>query len=268
MKFLDKLEKRFGFLAVPNVVLTLVVAQLFIFAAILVGRVEFNSVLLIPKAVLAGEWWRLFSFLIAPPYLAGTLFQALFLAFFWYIFWMMAQTLEAAWGLFRFNIYLLSCILLAVAGAFIGQLVSPAATLFVAPKFLFYATFFAYATVNPNMQFLIMFVIPMKVKWLAWITLGVGALVFLSLPSIGHRIAFVTPYLCYLIFFKDALKQSLESRQRRSKFQAERREAADAPVHACAQCGATDKTHPERDYRYKIVEGDAVCTCEACRGAS
>ena len=35
MKFLDKMEKRLGFLAVPNVMLTLIAAQLFIYAMIL-----------------------------------------------------------------------------------------------------------------------------------------------------------------------------------------------------------------------------------------
>lgn len=265
MKSLDKLEKRLGFIAVPNVVLTLIVAQLIIYAAILVGRVDLASMLLVPKAVLGGEWWRLFSFLIAPPYLAGTLFQALFLAFFWYIFWMMSQTLEAAWGLFRFNLYLLLSVVLAVAGAFIGQLISPSTTLFVAPKFLFYATFFAFATVNPNMQFLIMFVIPMKVKWLAWITAGFGFITFLALPSIGHRIAFIAPYICYVLFFKAALKQSLESRQRRAKFETERRQTADAALHTCVQCLATEKSDPDRDFRYKAVEGDTVCICDECR---
>ena len=265
MKFLDKMENRLGFLAVPNVVLTLVVAQLFIYAAILIGRVELASMLLIPKAVLGGEWWRLFSFLIAPPYLAGSLFQALFLAFFWYIFWMMSQSLEQAWGLVRFNVYLLTCVLFAIVGAFLGQLVSPQATLYVMPKFLYVATFFAFATVNPNMQFLIMFVIPMKVKWLAYIMLGFGFLAFLGMPTMGHRIAFVAPYLAFVLFFKDALKQSLDSRQRRKQFESERRQAMDAPLHTCEQCGATDKTHPDRDFRYKVVDGDAVCVCEACR---
>jgi hypothetical protein len=265
MKFLDRMEKRMAFLAVPNVVITLIVAQLFIYASIIVGHVEFTSLLLAPKAVFAGEWWRLASFLIAPPYLATTLFQGLFLAFFWYIFWMMSQTLESAWGLFRFNVYLLIAILLAVAGVFLGQVISPSATLFVDPKFLFHVTFFAFATINPNMQFLIFFVIPMKVKWLAWIILGVGALVFLSMPSIGHRIAFVAPYIAYLLFFKGALQQSMETRNRQAKFKAERQASADAPMHTCKTCGATDKTHPDREFRYKSIEGDTVCICQECR---
>ena len=108
MNFLDKLEKRLGFLAIPNVVATLIVAQLFIYGTMLTGRIELEGLLLIPKAVSSGEWWRLASFLIAPPYVPMTLFQGLFLAFFWYILWMMSNSLEEEWGIFRLNIYSVS----------------------------------------------------------------------------------------------------------------------------------------------------------------
>ncbi|MEN8662673.1 MAG: hypothetical protein ACN4GF_07555, partial [Lentimonas sp.] len=72
MKLLDSLEKRFGHLAIPNVVMILIVMQLVMLAAILTGRVEFISLILFPKAVLGGEWWRLFSFTIAPPSIPGS----------------------------------------------------------------------------------------------------------------------------------------------------------------------------------------------------
>lgn len=265
MNLWDKLEKRLNFIAVPNVVLTLIVAQLFIYAAILVGRLDLTSIILVPKAVLAGEWWRLFSFLISPPYLADTLFQALFLSFFWYIFWVMSQTLEQEWGIFRFNLYLLCSVMFSVLGAFIGQIISPQTTLYVMPEFLYLSTFFAFATVNPNMQFLIMFVIPMKVKWIAWIMVALGVLTVLSLPSMGHRIAFVAPYLSFALFFKGALNQHIQSNKRRRKFEFERRESEESPLHTCVECGATDKQHPERDFRYKVLQGETSCVCNNCR---
>ena len=265
MSLWDKLEKRLSFIAVPNVVLTLIVAQLIIYAAILTGRLDLTSVLLIPKAVFAGEWWRIFSFLIAPPYLAETLFQALFLSFFWYIFWVMSQTLEQAWGIFRFNLYLLCSITFSILGVFIGQIISSHTTLYVMPEFLYLSTFFAFATVNPNMQFLIMFVIPMKVKWIAWIMAAFGMLTFISLPSMGHRIAFVAPYLSFALFFRSALNQHIKNHKRRKKFEFELRQSTDTCLHTCAQCGATDKKYPDRDFRYKVLLGETSCICENCR---
>jgi hypothetical protein len=265
MKLINSLEKRFAHLAVPNVVMVLIVAQLFIYAAVMIGRLDLASIVLIPKEVFNGEWWRLFSFLIAPPYLAGTLFQALFLAFFWYILWFMSQSLEAAWGVFRFNLYLLATIGFAIIGAFVGQLISPSSLVFVSTTFLYYSVFFAFATLQPNIQFLMFFVIPMKVKWLAWIVLGGGVLYFLALPSLGQRIAFAAPFLGYLLFFKEALAQSLEAKKRRTKFETERQATADDAMHTCVICGVSDKTHPEREFRYKTVDDDVVCICEACR---
>lgn len=267
MKFLDSLEKRFGHLAVPNVVLVLVVAQLVIYAAILIGRIEFSSLLLVPKAVFAGEWWRLVSFLIAPPSVPASLFNALFLAFFWYIFWMMSSALESVWGVFRFNVFLLSGLILSIAGAFIGQLISANALIVVSPYFLYLSVFFAFATLHPNIEFLIFFIIPMKVKWLAWFVAAMTAISFIGAPTMGDRVAILAPLLNYFIFFKDALTQSMKARQRRAKFDAERRAASEEALHTCTNCGATDQKFPDRDFRYKIIEGDAVCICDACRTA-
>jgi len=59
MKFLDKLEKHLGFLAMPNVVATLIVAQLFIYGAMLTGRVELEGCSLFQRPFLVvsgGDW--------------------------------------------------------------------------------------------------------------------------------------------------------------------------------------------------------------------
>lgn len=265
MKLLDSLEKRFGFLAVPNVIFVLVVAQLFIYAAILAGRVEFAAVVLDARAVLGGEWWRLFTFLIAPPYLAGTLFQAIFLAFFWYIMWMMSQALESVWSVFKFNAFLLLGIVFSIAGALIGQLISPGTALGLTSYAISLSIFFAFATYNPNIQFLLFFVIPVKVKWLAWFAAGLTAFSFLFAPTMGHRLVILAPVLNYLIFCRGELSQSVKNRQQRANFESKRRAEEAETLHTCTECGATEQTHPERDFRYKVVDGDAVCLCNECR---
>ncbi|HAV12709.1 MAG TPA: hypothetical protein DCX06_04320 [Opitutae bacterium] len=266
MKVLDSLEKRFGHLAIPNVVLILIVAQLLMYAAILVGRVEFVSLVLIPKAVLNGEWWRLFSFVIAPPTVAQSLIQGLFLAFYWYIFWMMSSALEQAWGVFRFNVFLFVGFLLSILGAFVGQLISPSALIFLSPYFLYLSVFFAFATLNPNIQFLIFFVVPVKVKWIAWFVAAMTAVSVIGAGSIGMAVAILAPLLNYVLFFRDAMTQSVISKKRRKQFDKERRATAIEALHSCSSCGATDRSNPEREFRYKMIDGDAVCVCDACRG--
>ena len=268
MKFLDSLEKRFGHLAVPNVVLMLIVAQLIMYALILVGRIEFVSLLLFPKAVLGGEWWRLLSFIIAPPTVAASVIQGVFLAFFWYIFWMISANLEEAWGVFRFNLYLLIGVVVSVVGAFAGQFISPGSLIFVSPYFLYLSVFFAFATLNPNVQFLMFFVVPVKVKWLAWFVAAMTAVSILGAPSFGEKLALLAPLLNYFIFFRSAINQSVANRKHRAKFEKSKRAVAEEPMHTCIACGATDRTNPELDFRYKSVDGDTVCVCASCREQS
>ena len=73
MTFLDRLEKRFGSWAVPNVGLYLVLAQIATYTLILSQRVTIESLLLAPTMVLgANEYWRLMTFLFCPPFVAGS----------------------------------------------------------------------------------------------------------------------------------------------------------------------------------------------------
>ncbi len=266
MTFLGKLEKRFGHWAVPNVVLYIIIAQLCVYALIIGGQISFSTLPLIPKAVFAGEFWRVFSFIISPPNVAGSALSALFLAFFWYIFWMMSSALEHTWGAFRFNLYLLCGVLFTVIAAFVGQLISPAATIVIFPDFLYLSVFLAFAVNNPNVEFAIMLILPVKVKWLAWLAVALTAFSFLGAPSWGDRVAILGPLFNFILFFRGALVHSVESRKRRTKFAKQTVERDNEAFHTCRQCGATDKTAPERHFRYKAQNGAAVCVCDECRG--
>lgn len=268
MTFLDKLEKRFGHWAVPNVVLYIIIAQLVVYALVLGGQISFVTLPLIPKAVMGGEVWRLFSFLISPPNIAGGAMSALFLAFFWYIFWMMSCALEQIWGAFRFNVYLLCGVFFTIVAAFVGQFVSPAATIIIFPDFLYLSVFLAFAVNHPNVEFAIMLILPVKVKWLAWIAVGLSAFSLLGAPSWGDRIAILGPLVNFYLFFRRDLTNSVESRQRRKALAQEKVERDNAAFHTCNECGATDKTNPERHFRYKTVDGKPVCICDACRESS
>jgi hypothetical protein len=265
MTFLDKLEKRFGHLAVPNVVLYIIITQLVVYALVLAGQVSFGTLPLIPKAVLGGQVWRLFSFLISPPNIAGSAMSALFLAFFWYIFWMMSSSLEQIWGAFRFNLYLLCGVFFTILAAFVGQFISPAATIIVFPDFLYLSVFLAFAVNHPNVEFLVLFILPVKVKWLAWLAAGVTVFSILVAPSWGDRLAVLGPLFNFFLFFRGDLLNSVESRKRRAQFAKQTVQRETAAFHTCSRCGATDKTNPERQFRYKKVDGVSVCICEACR---
>ena len=69
-----------------------------------------------PDKVLQGEWWRLVTFLFDPPLDESDLFAF----FFWYLFYLMGTTLEANWGAFRYNVYLLMGYVASIAMAFVA----------------------------------------------------------------------------------------------------------------------------------------------------
>ena len=67
MSLLNDLEKKFRRYAVPNVTLYLILGQVLFFVFALSGRFILDRVVLVPAQVMAGEWWRLLTFLFIPP---------------------------------------------------------------------------------------------------------------------------------------------------------------------------------------------------------
>lgn len=266
MGFVDRLEKRLGHWAVPNVMLYMIVAQLLVYGLLLTGLLSFATMPLVPAAVVhEQQYWRLVTFIIAPPYLPSGAFGGLFLAIFWYILWMMSGAIEAAWGTFHFNCYLLLGVVLTIAGAFLGHWMAPAAPIVIFPNFLYLSVFFAFAVLNPNFEFYLFFVLPVKVKWFAYFSAGLMLFEIIAAPTWGERVVILAPVLNFILFFRDALVHSVRAGQRRKRFEAEARGRAEQALHTCYRCGATDKSHPQSEFRYRMVDGEHLCICSECR---
>ncbi|HEX2860474.1 MAG TPA: hypothetical protein VHN79_02495, partial [Lacunisphaera sp.] len=67
MGLLNRLERVFGRLAIPNISLYLVMGQVIFWSVSFLGFFELERIALLPLAVREGEAWRLFSFLLLPP---------------------------------------------------------------------------------------------------------------------------------------------------------------------------------------------------------
>ena len=93
MKFLDRLERAFAPLAIPHLALYLVLGQVTMLGLELLGGISLEPLAFVPQAVLAGEWWRIFTFILLPPNTS-----LVFIAFAWYLFWLMGNALEEHWG--------------------------------------------------------------------------------------------------------------------------------------------------------------------------
>ena len=144
MSLLDKLERALGRFAVPNLSLYLVIGQVFVLLAWMLGQLDLGLFVLVPELVKAGEWWRLFSFLLLPP--PPGMFGYLFVAFAWYMFYLMGGALESFWGAFRYNLFLLAGLGLTLIAAFLtpGQAATNA--------FIAGSVFLAFAYLHPDFE--------------------------------------------------------------------------------------------------------------------
>jgi len=171
-----------------------------------------------------------------------------------YILWMVGNALEEAWGAFKLNLYVLTGVIcMTVASLLFGA---------GADGVVFYTSiFFAFATVYPNFTFLLFFILPVKVKWLAFISAGFLALQALG-PSGAARAAAVAIVVNYLLFFGEYwvhyFKNRAETKERRARFDAARL-PEDEALHRCKICNRTENDPADLDFRV-APDGEEYCT--------
>lgn len=257
---LPKLERHLGWMAVPNLSLCLVAGQVVVFCFAMLGQFKVELMALLPGLVLQGEIWRAFTYLFVPP-VTGPLsaLGALFLAFGWYMFFLMGRALEDHWGDFRYNAFIFTGWLLTTAVAFLtpGQYATNA--------FLAGSVFLAFAFLNPDFEIYVFFILPVKIKWLALITWVLYGVTF-ALGGWTARLAVLAAVGNFLIFFAREIVERVRTGRRHMQQQARRsamREAENEARHRCVVCGKTDLTHPMEDFRYG---DDDQCYCSEHRG--
>jgi len=248
MSFLDKLERRLGFIAIPGLIRAVVTLSGLVFVLVLLNK-GFDSYLsLDPGRIRAGEVWRLVTYIFVPQ--TGH-FLLVMLAL-WFL-WIIGDGLEEAWGPFRLTLYFLA-----------GMIGTTAAALLSNSQFsnqmLFTSLFFAFAHFYPERVFYVFLILPLKVKWLAWIYAGFLLLGFVT-QSNSYRLALMAALSNYLIFFGPGVIQQLRQRKevagRRQRFEAQSRSEAE-PLHKCATCGATELTDPSLEFRVSR-DGEEYC---------
>lgn len=251
MTLLDKLERRFGRWAVPNVTVGLIVGQVFVYVMEQIQPGGLDNIALIPNRVLEGEVWRLVSFVFEPGE-----WSPIWVFFFWYIFYFMGTSLEQTWGTFRYNVYLLIGWFATVAASFLVPDMPASVT------FLQGSVFLAFAWLYPDFVFYIFFILPVKVKWLAmlqWVfyflamAFGPPVVKALTLASVAN----------FLVFFGKSILLRMRAGRRRMAQRSERIRAKNKARHCCRICGITELTHPDEDFRYCSKCEGAQCYCSA-----
>ncbi len=247
MKLMDRLERKCGRFAIPNLMMYIVFgnAAVFLFDRIMPGSLIY-SLMLIPERVFAGEVWRIFTFLLIPP--TTNMFFLFFVLMFYY--WI-GTSIESTWGSFKFNVYYFTGVIILVITSFIFNIPT-------GPSYLNMTLFLAMAVLYPDVQINIYFILPIKIKYLAYLD---GILLVLSFIMGGRiqKISVLAGVGNFLLFFlKDFLvkrKTGVKNTIRREQYKKSsvRQETY---AHKCCICGITEKDNPDMEFRY----------CSKCQG--
>src|SRR6202162_5985837 len=212
MAWLDKLERRFGFLGIPGLIRIIVGFNALVFVLVRLNP-DFVSVLnLDPARIRHGEVWRLVTYIFIPQ-----TFSFLWIVFVLWFLWFIGDGLEPAGGSFRLTLYFL-----------VGMIGTTAAAFFFGENFsnsmLIASLFYAFARFYPDVVIYLFFILPVKIKWLAWFSAGVLLVGFVLGPN-AYRVSLIAAFSNYFIFFGPQIIHDARHRHeitaRRRRFEVE-----------------------------------------------
>lgn len=267
MNWLNKLERKFGKYAIPNLTFYLIACYVLGFAISVFMPNMFSYLTLEPALILRGQVWRIVSWVLIPPS-SFDLFTIIMLLF----YYSLGKTLEQTWGTFRYNVYIFSGIIFTVIGAFvlygIFSILVPGFVgvggimgAFFSTYYINMSIFLAFAASYPEMQVLLYFVIPIKMKWMGILYFVLIGYDFLR-GGWPTKVVILASLLNFIVFFlstRNLSPYNPKEIQRKRKFQQEMKRSApsgDGPRHRCAVCGRTELDDPNLEFRY----------CSKCNG--
>jgi len=276
-QWLERFCRKHSRLGIPGLMKYIVIGNILVFILDMfgVGGVYAASNLLSfsSSSILHGEVWRLITFVFV-PYIAGRrMADFLWLAILLYFYYWIGTALEREWGTAKFTIFYLFGVVLNILMGFVVGV----ATM----SYVNLSMFFAFATLFPDMQVLLFFIIPVKVKWLAWVDAAFFAFTIVRLLIAGHPLYALLPVIAilnYLLFFASDIGDTLGYWKRRAGSRMGRKTgpkvinfnnaktktkagAKEAYLHKCAVCGKTDVSDPGMEFRYCSKCNGYYCYC-------
>ena len=269
MKFIDKLERKFGRFGIPNLTIYMIVCYVIGYALMIVNPGILNWLSLEPAYILRGQVWRLVTWVLYPPSTSGVLWFAIAVLFFYYP---IGTSLERTIGTFKYTLYILSGVIFTILGAFILYFLLGGNVLVgnvFSTYYISLSTFLAYAMCYPDMQVLLMFIIPVKMKWMAifYVVIVVYEMIQYVMAGAWYLvIPIVASLLNFIIFYfgtKDFSRYNPMEIHRRNEFRRAmepqgRMKSGSGSVtkHKCAICGRTELDDPNLEFRF----------CSRCNG--
>ena len=253
---------RFG---ISNLMLYIVIGQVAVFILDLFFRGMLSSYWLpfSRDLILHGQVWRLVTFIFLPSDSGNPFFLLLGCYFYYWI----GTMLEREWGTARFTLFYLSGVVLSVLS---GMILGIADIYYIN-----LSIFLVIATLYGEMQVLLFFVIPIKMKWMALIDVALILVAVIQNLMYGSWVGALLPlasFVNYFIFtwpFWGAKLGVLRRRAdpkvvnfKRVQTQAQKQAKATGGYrHKCAVCGITDADDPNMEFRYCSKCDGYYCYC-------
>ena len=211
MNWITKLERKYGRFCIPNLINILIGGQILVYAIELFVNQYISFYLSLSRSALfAGQIWRLFTFVLVPFSGGGPLSVILGIYFTWFI----GTALEKEWGDFRFNLYLL----LGMLGAVLACLCTGWADTYC----LSLSLLLAFAMLYPEVQVLLFFVIPIRVKYFGFFAAILWVLSFLGAP-LPQKLSLLLSMANVWLFFGPMAYRSVRAWVRREQWKRRNR---------------------------------------------
>ncbi len=270
MNFLNKMERKYGKYAIQNISLMLIICYGFGYAIQFVNASFLNYLTLNPYLILRGQVWRLVTWILIPP--SGFGFDIFTIISLYFYYWL-GTTLERTWGAFRYNLFLFSGMIFTVLGSFVllvycyvafaPQIAAAGAyetfAHVLSPLFSSFKTYYinmsiylVFALTFPDMQVLLFFIIPVKIKWLGMLDAAMTIYAFF-MSGIAGKIIIGASLLNVVVFFfatRSMFRMSPKQIRRRQSFKQEVKKNVKITRHKCAVCGRTEQDGEHLEFRF------------------
>ena len=205
--WLNQLERKYGRFGIPNLTNILVGGQILVLAIELFVNQTVSVWLALSRYfLLRGQIWRIITFAFIPSYGGSILSAVLGIYFTWFI----GTALEQEWGDFRYTVYLLSGMLGTVLACLLTGVTGSTYCLSL-------SLLLAFAMLYPEVQVLLFFVIPIKVKYFGLFAGALWAFSFLMATPLG-KVNYLLGMLGFVVFFGPQAGRSVRAWVRREQW--------------------------------------------------
>jgi hypothetical protein len=276
MGFIEKTEKKFGKFAIQGLSLKLVILQCIIF---LLMSFEENSILAIGlfeekiSFLNIGPTHFISDFLLLtglPVCLPGNIMSFVNLFFGSYILIMCGDALEDLWGRYKFNIFVLTTLILGTITLQLARQQNGVDITFVSIfpasvikmnilSLLHMSLFIAFAANFPKTEIRAMLILPVTFGFLALIEIGITIFIIFNCPTIPMMAYYLSIILLPTILFHYKMFLERQHQKARTAEFTKKVTAIDKQAfHKCQVCGKTENDGDGIEFRIS-ADGEEYC---------